>query len=249
MEYLPGTLCSPGHLLLGDAPEPAGKQSSEDFINALLPNIFRAPFSGSSNGESTEACINDFLEILCRLIILGTLRSGCLTELLLTPDNLFFDGQQAEEESTLARLKYMKRGMYPSWLILAIMLTPGVEMEKEGKAISGKDANWLAQHLKKLTEGSEHTAVSSTHFLENLKKLKITPDKTMLSFDAVSLFTSIPKELAMKVINDLLVKRYEEEEKPLKRKHVMEILEYCLITYFKFNGWIYKQVQRRKREL
>ncbi|KAL7060589.1 hypothetical protein AAHC03_09150 [Spirometra sp. Aus1] len=92
----------------GDALESSGKQTSEDFINALLPNIFRAGSFGTSNGEASEACINDFLEILCRLIILGTLRSECLTELLLAPDHLFIDEQQAE---AVAKWKYLKSGL------------------------------------------------------------------------------------------------------------------------------------------
>ncbi|BHF83969.1 hypothetical protein SprV_0902711800 [Sparganum proliferum] len=67
-------------------------------------------------------------------------------------------------------------------------------------------AKWLAKHLKKLTDGSEHTAVSSTHFLERLKGVIIAPDEIMVSFDVVYLFTSIPKELAMRVVDDLLKK-------------------------------------------
>nr|VZI50128.1 unnamed protein product [Spirometra erinaceieuropaei] len=104
-------------------------------------------------------------------------------------------------------------------------------------------AKWLAKHLKGLTDGSEHTAVSSTHFLEKLEGVAIAPDEVMVSFDVVSLFTSIPKELATKVINDLLERKYDEEGKPFKRKHVMELLDYCLRTYFTFNGQIYEQIQ------
>ncbi|BHF81330.1 hypothetical protein SprV_0702446000 [Sparganum proliferum] len=104
-------------------------------------------------------------------------------------------------------------------------------------------AKWLAKHLKKLTDGSKHTAVSSTHFLERLKGVIIAPDEIMVSFDVVSLFTSIPKELAMRVVDDLLKKRYDEEGKPFKRRHAMELLDYCLRTYFTFNGQIYEQIQ------
>nr|VZI04186.1 unnamed protein product [Spirometra erinaceieuropaei] len=104
-------------------------------------------------------------------------------------------------------------------------------------------AKWLTKHLKKLTEGSEHTAVSPLHFLERLRGVKIAPKEIMVSFDVVSLFTSIPKELATRVISDLLERRYDEEERPLKRKHIMELLDYCLSTYFTFNGQVYEQIQ------
>nr|VZI11840.1 unnamed protein product [Spirometra erinaceieuropaei] len=104
-------------------------------------------------------------------------------------------------------------------------------------------AKWLTKHLKKLTEGSEHSAVSPTHFLERLRGVEIAPNEIMVSFDVVSLFTSIPKELATRVISDLLERRYDEEERPLKRKHIMELLDYCLSTYFTFNGQVYEQIQ------
>ncbi|BHF60347.1 hypothetical protein SprV_0100331100 [Sparganum proliferum] len=79
-------------------------------------------------------------------------------------------------------------------------------------------AKWLAKHLKRLTDGSEHTAVSSTHFLEKLKGVVIAPDEVVVSFDVVSLFTSIPEELTMKVINDLLERKYDEEGNPVKQQ-------------------------------
>nr|VZI21820.1 unnamed protein product [Spirometra erinaceieuropaei] len=43
--------------------------------------------------------------------------------------------------------------------------------------------------------------------------------------------------------SDLLERKYDEEGKPFKRKHVMELLDYCLRTYFTFNGQIYEQIQ------
>nr|VZI32915.1 unnamed protein product [Spirometra erinaceieuropaei] len=106
-------------------------------------------------------------------------------------------------------------------------------------------AKWPAKHLKRLTDGSEHTAVYSTHFLKKLKGVVIAPPpiEVMVSFNVVSLFTSTPKELAMEVISDPLKRKYDEEGNPFKRKHVMEILDYCLRTYFTFNGQIYEQLQ------
>uniref|UniRef100_A0A183SPD6 4'-phosphopantetheine phosphatase n=1 Tax=Schistocephalus solidus TaxID=70667 RepID=A0A183SPD6_SCHSO len=56
---------------------------------------------------------------------------------------------------------------------------------------------------RKLVDGLEYTAVSSTQFLEKLRGITIAPDEIIMSFDVVSLFTSIPKELAMRVVDDL----------------------------------------------
>ncbi|BHF70945.1 hypothetical protein SprV_0401399800 [Sparganum proliferum] len=104
-------------------------------------------------------------------------------------------------------------------------------------------AKWLTKHLKKLTEGSEHTAVSPTYFLERLRGVKIAPDEIMVSFDVVSLFTSIPNELATKVISNLLERRYDEKEGPLKGKLIIDLLDYCFSTYFTFSGHVYEQLQ------
>nr|VZI36786.1 unnamed protein product [Spirometra erinaceieuropaei] len=52
-----------------------------------------------------------------------------------------------------------------------------------------------------------------------------------------------PKELATRVISDLLEGRYDEEERPLKKNRIMELLDYRLSTYFTFNGQVYEQIQ------
>ncbi|BHF68484.1 hypothetical protein SprV_0301151900 [Sparganum proliferum] len=69
-------------------------------------------------------------------------------------------------------------------------------------------SDWLADaETTEAGEGSEHTAASSTHFLGKVRGVTIAPDEIMVSFDVVSLFTSIPKEVAMRVISDLLERR------------------------------------------
>nr|VZI11958.1 unnamed protein product [Spirometra erinaceieuropaei] len=65
----------------------------------------------------------------------------------------------------------------------------------------------------------------------------------MVSFDVVSLFTSIPLQLAIDVVDQLLVERYEERDKPLKSEHLLELLQYCLKIYFAFGGQMYEQVK------
>ncbi|BHF85843.1 hypothetical protein SprV_1002901600 [Sparganum proliferum] len=143
--------------------------------------------------------------------------------------------QMKQQDAALARFYGLPKIHKPNVLLRPIVALKGTPTYGLAK--------WLAKHLKKLTDGSEHTAVSSTHFLERLKGVIIAPDEIMVFFDVVSLFTSIPKELAMRVVDDLLKKRYDEEGKPFERRHAMELLDYCLRTYFTFNGQIYEQIQ------
>ncbi|BHF69545.1 hypothetical protein SprV_0301259100 [Sparganum proliferum] len=97
--------------------------------------------------------------------------------------------------------------------------------------------------LKFLAEGSPTTVASATQFLERLKHLKLEPDESMVSFDVVSLFTSIPQQLAIDVVRQLLADRYNERDNPLKTEHLMELLRYCLKTYFTFGGQMYEQIK------
>ena len=46
--------------------------------------------------------------------------------------------------------------------------------------------------LHPLVKTSPHTINNATTFLTNIKDLKLEPDEIMISFDVVSLFTSIP---------------------------------------------------------
>ncbi|BHF64053.1 hypothetical protein SprV_0200705100 [Sparganum proliferum] len=85
-------------------------------------------------------------------------------------------------------------------------------------------AKWMFARLKFLAEGSPTTVASATQFLERLKHLKLEPDESMVSFDVVSLFTSMPQQLAINVVRQLLADRYNERDNPLKTEHLMELL-------------------------
>ncbi|BHF71854.1 hypothetical protein SprV_0401491500 [Sparganum proliferum] len=88
------------------------------------------------------------------------------------------------------------------------------------------------------------TAVApANQFLERLKHLKLEPDESMVSFDVVSLFTSIPQQLAIDVVRQLLTDRYNERDNPLKTEHLIELLRYCLKTDFTFGGQMYGQIK------
>nr|VZI31824.1 unnamed protein product [Spirometra erinaceieuropaei] len=104
-------------------------------------------------------------------------------------------------------------------------------------------AKWMFSRLKFLAEGSPTTVASANQFLERLKHLKLEPDESMVSFDVVSLFTSIPKQLAIDVVRQLMADRYNERDNPLKTEHLMELLRYCLKTYFTFGGQMYEQIK------
>nr|VZI24285.1 unnamed protein product [Spirometra erinaceieuropaei] len=65
----------------------------------------------------------------------------------------------------------------------------------------------------------------------------------MVSFDVTSLFTSIPKNLAIETIELLLQSKYDEHENRFGHVQIIQLLKLCLRTYFTFNGTIYEQAK------
>ncbi|BHF74163.1 hypothetical protein SprV_0401727300 [Sparganum proliferum] len=104
-------------------------------------------------------------------------------------------------------------------------------------------AKWLFRRLKFLTAESDTTVSSSAQFLEKLKGVSLHPNEVMVSFDVTSLFTSTPQDLAIETIELLLQSKYDETENRLGRAQVLQLLKFCLRTYFTFDGTIYEQVK------
>nr|VZI13225.1 unnamed protein product [Spirometra erinaceieuropaei] len=104
-------------------------------------------------------------------------------------------------------------------------------------------AKWLLQRLKFLTSDSNTTVSSSTQFLEKLKGVSLLPSDIIVSFDVTSLFTSIPQDLAVETIELLLRAKYDETENRLGHAQIIQLLKFCLKTYFTFDGTIYEQVK------
>ena len=79
--------------------------------------------------------------------------------------------------------------------------------------------------------------------LEDLRNLKLEKDECLVSFDVKALFTSVPIQPAIHVIQKLL-----EEDQDLKLRtsmsvnHIISLLEFCLCSkYFTFKGRFYEK--------
>ncbi|BHF83844.1 hypothetical protein SprV_0902699100 [Sparganum proliferum] len=83
-----------------------------------------------------------------------------------------------------------------------------------------RSAKWLFRRLKFLTAESDITVSSSAQFLEKLKG-----------------------DLVIETIELLLQSKYDETENRLGHAQVLQLLKFCLRTYFTFDGAIYEQVK------
>ncbi|BHF79925.1 hypothetical protein SprV_0702304900 [Sparganum proliferum] len=104
-------------------------------------------------------------------------------------------------------------------------------------------AKWMFRNLRPLTSDASTTVCSATQFLERIKGMRITEDEVMVSFDVTSLFTSIPQDLAVETVSELLERQYDETGVTIKRRHLVQLLRFCLKTYFTFEGTTYEQVK------
>ncbi|BHF83971.1 hypothetical protein SprV_0902712100 [Sparganum proliferum] len=139
------------------------------------------------------------------------------------------------QETTLARFyglsKVHKKGA-PLRPIVSLKGTPTYGLAK-----------WLFRRLKFLTADSDTTVCSSTQFLEKLKGVGLLPNEVIVSFDVTSLFTSILQNLAIETVEVLLRSKYNQTANRLGHAQVLQLLKFCLKTYFTFDGTIYEQVK------
>ena len=110
-------------------------------------------------------------------------------------------------------------------------------------SVSYATSKELARILKPLVGRSPYHVHSNQDLLEDLRSLKLEKDECLMSFDVKALFTSVPIQPAIHVIQKLL-----EEDQDLKQRtsmsvnHIISLLEFCLgSTYFTFKGRFYEQ--------
>ncbi|BHF62572.1 hypothetical protein SprV_0200555400 [Sparganum proliferum] len=104
-------------------------------------------------------------------------------------------------------------------------------------------AKWMSRKLSFLREGSVTSVNSASQFLADIRGKTIRSDQIMVSFDVVSLFTSIPPDLARDVLRKRLEEKYDETTGPLKIQHLMQLFAFCQRTFFTFDGRTYEQIK------
>ena len=94
-----------------------------------------------------------------------------------------------------------------------------------------------------LRRQSPHFIKNSTDFVETIKDLEVPPGRKMVSYDVTTLFTSIPVDQTIKIVERRLIQdQHLSKRSELCIGQLLQLLTFCLNnTYFCYNGTFYKQ--------
>ena len=105
-------------------------------------------------------------------------------------------------------------------------------------------SKFLKNILSPLVGNTVHTVENSAEFVELIEKINILDNESQMSFDVVSLFTSIPLEIARAIVLGRLSNYCTLEDRTnLTITELTEVLDICLTsTYFTYNNKCYEQI-------
>ena len=100
-------------------------------------------------------------------------------------------------------------------------------------------SKYIASIISPLAGKTGSFVKNSGHFIEMIKTEYIKEDEIMVSFDVVSLFTNVPIQESIQIIQLLLPKNEELENRTeLSVEIVSNLLELCLSSiYFCYKGF------------
>ena len=89
----------------------------------------------------------------------------------------------------------------------------------------------MAKILKPLTGNSDYTVKNSTEFCESITD-KLQDDDVLVSFDVVSLFTSIPVDVAISVAHNRLINDENLQDRTaIPITDIVKLLDFCLFNH------------------
>ena len=90
-----------------------------------------------------------------------------------------------------------------------------------------------------------YSVQNTKDFIDQIKNIKLLPEECIISYDVKALFTSVPIEPAIKIINQHLENDQELQQRtPMSVQNIIMLLEFCLKnTHFVFQGRFYEQTE------
>ena len=102
-----------------------------------------------------------------------------------------------------------------------------------------------AKELARILKPSTYSVHNTKDFVDQIKDIKLLPDECIISYDVKALFTSVPIEPAIKIIQQHLEDDQELQQRTsMSVQHITWLLEFCLKnTHFIFQGRFYEQTE------
>jgi len=95
----------------------------------------------------------------------------------------------------------------------------------------------LAKLISPLVGNNGYTAKNSTDFINKVKEVKLSRNDVLVSFDVVSLFTRVPVEESLTILEEKMGESHMENS-----NNIIQVLSFLLKnTFFQFKTHIYKQ--------
>ena len=128
---------------------------------------------------------------------------------------------------------YHFEGIQTSYSYLSYIGSPAYRLVKD-----------LARILTPLSGQTMFTVMNSNKFVERLQDIHTTPEDRLVSFDVTSLFTQVPIDEALKVVETRLTKDPTLVDRTsIPVPQLMELIELCLrSTYFQFQDDFFEQI-------
>ena len=148
------------------------------------------------------------------------------------------------DESTYKRL-YPTGAGSPKFYGLAKVHKEGTPLRpivSSTGAVTYTTAKELSRNLQPLVGKSPQHIHNNQDFIEHLKGIQPVSDEVVVSYDVRALFTCVPIQPALNIIEKLLKEDTGLQKKTsMSIKHVMDLLEFCLrSTYFTYQGKYYE---------
>ena len=106
-------------------------------------------------------------------------------------------------------------------------------------------ANIIAKILKPLVGTLPNHIQSTSNFVSKVREVTLLPGECLSPYDVTALFTSVPIDLALNTMKDLLEQDDTWNDRTvLSVQNIIELLGFCLHnTYFSFQNKFYEQVE------
>ena len=146
-------------------------------------------------------------------------------------------------EETYRRL-YPTGAVSPKFYGLPKVHKPGIPL-RPIVSITGtatyNTAKELSRILEPLVGSSIHHVHNTRDFVKQLKEVRLKQGECIISYDVAALFTSVPIQPVINIIQQRLAKDTELHQRTIN--HITTLLEFCLkSTSFVFQGQYYQQM-------